>query len=337
MGFSYKDAGVDIDKADVAVQMMRKYVQSTYTKGVLGDIGSFGGFFQIKDNYKNLVLVAGADGVGTKLKIAFALDKHDTVGIDCVAMCVNDVLVHGAKPLFFLDYIAVGKLIPGKIAQIVKGLAEGCIQAECALIGGETAQMPDMYKEDEYDLAGFAVGAVEKENLLDGTKVKEKDLVIGISSSGIHSNGFSLARKVLLSKLNLQDYVEDLKKTLGEELLTPTKIYVRSVMKVLNENVHAMAHITGGGLIENLPRVLPQGLEFRIDKNSWDLPPIFRIIQKLGEIDQKEMFRTFNMGIGFVLVVDRDHGDEFLSKLHQTGEKAWIIGEVREGDRGVVL
>jgi len=337
MGFSYKNAGVDIDKADVAVQMMRKYVQSTYTKGVLGDIGSFGGFFQIKDNYKNLVLVAGADGVGTKLKIAFALDKHDTVGIDCVAMCVNDVLVHGAKPLFFLDYIAVGKLIPGKIAQIVKGLAEGCIQAECALIGGETAQMPDMYKEDEYDLAGFAVGAVEKENLLDGTKVKEKDLVIGISSSGIHSNGFSLARKVLLSKLNLQDYVEDLKKTLGEELLTPTKIYVKSVMKILDENVHAMAHITGGGLIENLPRVLPQGLEFRIDKNSWDLPPIFRIIQKLGDIDQKEMFRTFNMGIGLVLVVNRDHGDEFLRRLRKMGEKAWIIGEVREGDRGVVL
>ncbi|MGJ8453950.1 phosphoribosylformylglycinamidine cyclo-ligase [Pseudothermotoga sp. U03pept] len=337
MGLSYKDAGVDIDAADLAVQMMKKYVHSTYTKGVLGDIGSFGGFFQIEGDYKNPVLVAGADGVGTKLKIAFALDKHDTVGIDCVAMCVNDVLVHGARPLFFLDYIAVGKLVPEKITQIVKGLADGCIQAGCALIGGETAQMPDMYKEDEYDLAGFAVGVVERERLLDGSKVKKGDLVVGISSSGIHSNGFSLVRKTLLSKLNLADYIEDLRRTLGEELLTPTKIYVKSVMEILNEKLHAMAHITGGGLIENLPRVLPQGLEFRLDKDAWEVPPIFKIIEKVGKIDQKEMYRTFNMGIGFVLVVDQNHAEGILEKLRSFEEKAWIIGEVKEGDRGVVL
>lgn len=337
MAISYKDSGVDIDAADLSVQMMKKYIQSTYTKGVLGDIGSFGGFFQVSNSHKNPVLVAGADGVGTKLKIAFMMNKHDTVGIDCVAMCVNDVLVHGATPLFFLDYIAVGKLIPEKITQIVKGLCDGCIQAGCALIGGETAQMPDMYKEDEYDLAGFAVGIVEKEKLLDGSKVKEGDIVIGLASSGIHSNGFSLARKVLLKDMRLDRYIDDFKKTLGEELLTPTMIYVKPILEILDENIHAMAHITGGGIVENLPRVLPNGLEARLDKNSWKVPAIFHMIQKMGEIEEKEMFRTFNMGIGFILVVEKNNADQILNKLHTCGQQASIIGRIFKGQRGVVI
>ncbi|MFN3283860.1 MAG: phosphoribosylformylglycinamidine cyclo-ligase [Pseudothermotoga sp.] len=337
MATSYKDSGVDIDAADLSVQMIKKYVQSTYTKQVLGDIGSFGGFFQIDDSHKNPVLVAGADGVGTKLKIAFMMDKHDTVGIDCVAMCVNDVLVHGAKPLFFLDYIAVGKLLPQKISQIVKGLCDGCIQAGCALIGGETAQMPDMYKEDEYDLAGFAVGIVEKEKLLDGSKVREGDIVIGLASSGIHSNGFSLARKVLLKDLTLDTYINDFEKTLGEELLTPTKIYVKPILEILDESIHAMAHITGGGIVENLPRVLPNGLEARLDKKSWNTPAVFHLIQKMGQIDEKEMFRTFNMGIGFILIVEKNSVDEVIRKLQIRGEKASIIGQIFKGQRGVVI
>ncbi|HBJ81453.1 phosphoribosylformylglycinamidine cyclo-ligase, partial [Pseudothermotoga sp.] len=285
MGFTYKDSGVDIDAADLSVQMIKRYAGQTHIDGVLGDIGNFGAFFQLGDSLRQPVLVSGADGVGTKLKVAFMMDKHDTVGIDCVAMCVNDILVHGARPLFFLDYIAVGKLIPEKISQIVKGIAEGCTQAGCALIGGETAQMPDMYKEEEYDLAGFAVGVVEREKLLDGSKIKQRDAVIGLASNGLHSNGFSLVRKVLLGKMKVDEYISDLKKTLGEELLTPTKIYVRTVLDVLNDKIHGMAHITGGGLLENLPRILPEGLEFRIDKNSWEVPVIFKIIQRLGKID----------------------------------------------------
>ncbi len=337
MSITYKDSGVDIDAADIAVQMMKKYVRSTYTSGVLGDIGAFAGFFQLSKDYKQPVLVSGADGVGTKLKIAFMVDKHDTVGIDCVAMCVNDVLVHGAVPLFFLDYIATGKLIPEKITQIVKGLCDGCIQAGCALIGGETAQMPDMYKEDEYDLAGFAVGIVEKEKILDGSKVKNKDIVIGLASSGIHSNGFSMVRKVLLKDMKLDTYVEEFQKTLAEELLIPTKIYVKTVLEILDDDIHAMAHITGGGLVENIPRVIPDGLEVRLEKNSWQIPPVFQIIQKIGKIEEKEMFRTFNMGIGFVLIVEKDSVDKIITKLHQMGQKAWVIGEVCTGQRGVVI
>lgn len=337
VSITYKDSGVDIDAADVAIQMVRKYIQSTYTKGVLGDIGSFGGFFQIDNSHKNPVLVAGTDGVGTKLKIAFMMDKHDTVGIDCVAMCVNDVLVHGAVPLFFLDYIAVGKLIPEKVAQIVKGICDGCIQARCALIGGETAQMPDMYKEDEYDLAGFAVGIVEKERLLDGSKVKEGDVVIGLASSGLHSNGFSLVRKLLLKDMKLDTYIDDLKKTLGEELLIPTKIYVKPILEILDENVHAMAHITGGGIVENLPRVIPEGLEARLDRKSWEIPAIFHLIQNAGKIEEKEMFRTFNMGIGFILVVEEDSADTIIKKLQIQGQNAWIIGQIFKGERGVMV
>ncbi|GAB4310750.1 phosphoribosylformylglycinamidine cyclo-ligase [Pseudothermotoga elfii] len=337
MGFTYKDSGVDIDAADLSVQMIKRYARQTHIDGVLGDIGNFGAFFQLGDSLRQPVLVSGADGVGTKLKVAFMMDKHDTVGIDCVAMCVNDILVHGARPLFFLDYIAVGKLIPEKISQIVKGIAEGCTQAGCALIGGETAQMPDMYKEEEYDLAGFAVGVVEREKLLDGSKIKQRDAVIGLASSGLHSNGFSLVRKVLLGKMKVDEYISDLKKTLGEELLTPTKIYVRTVLDVLNDKIHGMAHITGGGLLENLPRILPEGLEFRIDKNSWEVPVIFKIIQRLGKIDLKEMYRTFNMGIGFVMVVERDEVENLLRKLNELGQNAWIIGDIVPGEKGVII
>lgn len=337
MGFTYKDSGVDIDAADLSVQMIKRYARQTHIDGVLGDIGNFGAFFQLDDSLRQPVLVSGADGVGTKLKVAFMMDKHDTVGIDCVAMCVNDILVHGARPLFFLDYIAVGKLIPEKISQIVKGIAEGCTQAGCALIGGETAQMPDMYKEEEYDLAGFAVGVVEREKLLDGSKIKQRDAVIGLASNGLHSNGFSLVRKVLLGKMKVDEYISDLKKTLGEELLTPTKIYVRTVLDVLNDKIHGMAHITGGGLLENLPRILPEGLEFRIDKNSWEVPVIFKIIQRLGKIDLKEMYRTFNMGIGFVMVVERDEVENLLRKLNELGQNAWIIGDIVPGEKGVII
>jgi len=337
VGFTYKDSGVDIDAADLSVQMIKRYARQTHIDGVLGDIGNFGAFFQLGDSLRQPVLVSGADGVGTKLKVAFMMDKHDTVGIDCVAMCVNDILVHGARPLFFLDYIAVGKLIPEKISQIVKGIAEGCTQAGCALIGGETAQMPDMYKEEEYDLAGFAVGVVEREKLLDGSKIKQRDAVIGLASNGLHSNGFSLVRKVLLGKMKVDEYISDLKKTLGEELLTPTKIYVRTVLDVLNDKIHGMAHITGGGLLENLPRILPEGLEFRIDKNSWEVPVIFKIIQRLGKIDSKEMYRTFNMGIGFVMVVERDEVENLLRKLNELGQNAWIIGDIVPGEKGVII
>lgn len=337
MGFTYKDSGVDIDAADLSVQMIKRYARQTHIDGVLGDIGNFGAFFQLDGSLRQPVLVSGADGVGTKLKVAFMMDKHDTVGIDCVAMCVNDILVHGARPLFFLDYIAVGKLIPEKISQIVKGIAEGCTQAGCALIGGETAQMPDMYKEEEYDLAGFAVGVVEREKLLDGSKIKQRDAVIGLASNGLHSNGFSLVRKVLLGKMKVDEYISDLKKTLGEELLTPTKIYVRTVLDVLNDKIHGMAHITGGGLLENLPRILPEGLEFRIDKNSWEVPVIFKIIQRLGKIDSKEMYRTFNMGIGFVMVVERDEVENLLRKLNELGQNAWIIGDIVPGEKGVII
>lgn len=334
---SYREAGVDLDAADESVERIKRLARLTHITGVLGEIGSFGGFFELPAGYDRAVLVSGADGVGTKLKIAFMMDKHDTVGIDCVAMCVNDVLVHGAKPLFFLDYLAVGKLKVERVEQIVSGIVKGCVEAGCALIGGETAQMPDFYGEDEYDLAGFAVGIVEKERLLDGSKVKEGDLVLGLASSGLHSNGFSLARKVLLRHYRIDSYVEELGKTLGEEMLTPTRIYVKSVLKVLTPSIHAMAHITGGGIVENLPRMIPSGLEVRIDKTSWQVPEIFRLIQRLGKIEESEMFRTFNMGIGFTLIVDRDSADKIATVLEREGERVWIIGEVKKGERRIVL
>ncbi|MEN3008672.1 phosphoribosylformylglycinamidine cyclo-ligase [Pseudothermotoga sp.] len=334
---SYKEAGVDLDAANKNVEFIKRLARFTYTKEVLGDIGSFGGFYELPSGYDKPVLVSGADGVGTKLKIAFLMDKHDTVGIDCVAMCVNDVLVHGAKPLFFLDYIATAKLELDRLQSIIKGIVEGCLQAGCALIGGETAQMPDFYKEGEYDLAGFAVGIVEREKLIDGSRVVENDVILGLASSGMHSNGFSLARKVLFEHYTIDSYIDELAKTLGEELLTPTRIYVKSVLKVLSPAIHAMAHITGGGILENIPRVLPNGLEARIDRTSWGVPFIFQLIQRLGDLSDREMFRTFNMGIGFVLIVDRDQADEIAKKLKEEGEQVWFLGEVKRGERGIVL
>lgn len=334
---SYKEAGVDLEAADKSVEGIKRLARLTYTPNVLSEIGLFAGFFEVPSSYSRPVLVSGADGVGTKLKIAFMMDKHDTVGIDCVAMCVNDLLVHGARPLFFLDYLAVGKLDPGRVEQIISGIVKGCLEAGCALIGGETAQMPDFYAENEYDLAGFAVGIVDRDQLVDGSKVEEGDVIIGLASTGLHSNGFSLARKILLKHYTIDAYVDELGKTLGEEMLTPTRIYVKSVLKILDDSIHAMAHITGGGLLGNLPRVLPEGLEARIDRNAWQVPSIFKLIQRLGGIDDEEMFRTFNMGIGFVLVVAKDAVDRIVTNLTSNGEKAWILGEIRKGERRIVL
>ncbi|MGB9790389.1 MAG: phosphoribosylformylglycinamidine cyclo-ligase [Thermotoga caldifontis] len=334
---SYKEAGVDLEAADKSVEGIKRLARLTYTPNVLSEIGLFAGFFEVPSSYSKPVLVSGADGVGTKLKIAFMMDKHDTVGIDCVAMCVNDLLVHGARPLFFLDYLAVGKLDPERVEQIIRGIVKGCLEAGCALIGGETAQMPDFYAENEYDLAGFAVGIVDRDRIVDGSRVEEGDVVIGLASSGLHSNGFSLARKILLNHYAIDAYVDELGKTLGEEMLTPTRIYVKSVLKILDDSIHAMAHITGGGLLGNLPRVLPEGLEARIDRNAWQVPSIFKLIQRLGGIDDEEMFRTFNMGIGFVLVVAKDAVDRIVTSLTSNGEKAWILGEIRKGERRIVL
>lgn len=289
---TYKDSGVDVDAGNRAVELMKGHVSSTFRPGVLGNFGGFGGFFELDvKKYREPILVSGTDGVGTKLKIAFMMDRHDTIGIDGVAMCVNDILVNGAEPLFFLDYIALGKLVPQKVADIVKGVSDGCKMAGCALLGGETAEMPGMYDKDEYDLAGFAVGVVDKTKIIDGSSIKENDIVIGIASSGLHSNGYSLARKVFfeIGNLSPKDYIEEFGKTLGEEILRPTKIYSKVVKSLKGFNIHGMAHITGGGLTENLPRVLPEGLEAKINKGSWEIPPVFDVIQKIGCVEDAEM------------------------------------------------
>lgn len=335
---TYKSSGVDIDAGNKAVELIKKHVRITYRKEVIGDLGGFAGFFKLDlKKYKNPVLVSGTDGVGTKIKIAQDLDKHDTIGIDLVAMCVNDILVTGAEPLFFLDYIACGKLLPEKIERIVKGISDGCREAGCSLIGGETAEMPGVYKDEEYDLAGFAVGAVEEKDIIDGSKITEKDRVIGISSSGLHSNGFSLARKVLFEKgrLSYNTYIEELGKTLGEELLTPTKIYKKALDVLKHVRIKGIAHITGGGLIENPPRVLKQGLSFRFFIGSWEVPPIFNIIQSIGKIEESEMLRVFNMGIGLIIIIPEEEVDRAIKILKENGEKAFVIGEVFKGERGV--
>ena len=337
---TYKEAGVDVDAGNRAVELIKDHVRSTFRPGVLGNIGGFGGFFQLDVmKYREPILVSGTDGVGTKLKVAFMMDKHDTIGIDGVAMCVNDILVHGAEPLFFLDYIALGKLVPEKVADIVKGVAEGCKMAGCALLGGETAEMPGMYDEDEYDLAGFTVGVVDKTKIIDGSSIKENDIVIGIASSGLHSNGYSLARKVFfeLGNLSPKDYVEEFNQTLGEEILRPTKIYSKVVKSLKAFNIHGMAHITGGGLVENLPRILPEGLEVKINSGSWEIPPVFDMIQKIGRVEDSEMYRTFNMGIGYVAIVSEEEADAILKVAVQQGEKTWVIGRVSGGKGGVVF
>lgn len=337
---TYKDAGVDVDAGNKAVELIKGHVRSTFRPGVLGNFGGFGGFFKPDmQKYREPILVSGTDGVGTKLKIAFMMDKHDTIGIDCVAMCVNDILVHGAEPLFFLDYIALGKLMPEKVAKIVKGVAEGCKQAGCALLGGETAEMPGLYEEDEYDLAGFSVGIVEQDKVLDGSLIKEGDVVIGVASSGLHSNGYSLVRKVFfdIAKYSVDHYIEEVGKTLGEEILRPTKIYANVLNTMKPFKLHGMAHITGGGLIENIPRILPDGLEVVLRSNSWEVPPIFSVIQKIGQVECREMYRTFNMGIGYVLIVPEYDADTVVKTLAQNDEQAWVIGRVSKGKGGVVF
>jgi phosphoribosylformylglycinamidine cyclo-ligase len=340
-GLSYKDSGVDIDAANQSVDMIKKWVGRTRRTEVLDDIGSFGGLFALNTGkYKEPVLVSGTDGVGTKLKIAQDMGIHDTVGIDLVAMCVNDILVHGAEPLFFLDYIGLGKLKPEQVEAIVKGVSEGCLQAGCALIGGETAEMPGFYKEDEYDLAGFAVGVVDRDKIIDGSKIQADDVIIALPSSGIHSNGYSLVRKVLLetAQLDLKQSVPELGQTLGEALITPTRIYVKTVLSLLDEvEIHGMAHITGGGILENLQRVLPEGIMAEIETGELEIPPIFKLIAALGKVKSEEMFRTFNMGIGFVIIVPSHQLDKALNHLRAKGEKCIVIGKIRNGERQVII
>ncbi|PRR78085.1 Phosphoribosylformylglycinamidine cyclo-ligase [Clostridium liquoris] len=328
---SYKDSGVNIEEGYKSVKLMKEYTSKTITPAVLNGIGSFAGMYEL-GQYNNPVLVSGTDGVGTKLKIAFEMNKYDTIGIDCVAMCVNDILCHGAKPLFFLDYIACGKLNGETAAEIVKGVSEGCIQAGSALIGGETAEMPGFYSEGEYDIAGFAVGVVEKDKIIDGSTIKEGDSLIGISSSGVHSNGYSLVRKLI------QDLSIDLNgKNIGEVLLTPTKIYVKPVLSLLEKfNIKGMAHITGGGFYENIPRMFKDNLNAVIYKNSFPMPDIFKYMKNQG-LDEKEMFNTFNMGIGFVLCVNKEDEEEIIKVLIEMGERAYKIGHVENGEGKVVI
>ncbi len=338
----YKQAGVDIEAGYRAVDLMKEHIKKTMRKEVISDIGGFSGAFSLKRfmTMEEPTLVSGTDGVGTKLKIAFLLDTHDTIGIDCVAMCVNDIVCSGAEPLFFLDYIACGKNNPEKIADIVKGVAQGCIEAGAALIGGETAEMPGFYPEDEYDLAGFAVGIGDKRNLITGKEVQEKDVIIGIASSGIHSNGYSLVRQVFRMQRSILDtYYESLGMTLGEALLTPTKIYVKALqgLKKGKINIKACSHITGGGFYENIPRMLPEGMHGIIRIDSYDVPPLFKMLKKDGDITDKVMYNTFNMGIGMAIVVDAKQADKAVAIINETGEKAYIIGEVRGGTRGITL
>ncbi|OEH93399.1 phosphoribosylformylglycinamidine cyclo-ligase [Bacillus solimangrovi] len=336
MSNAYKQAGVDIEAGYEAVKLMKKHVQKTVRPEVIGSLGGFGGMFDLSQlNMKEPVLVSGTDGVGTKLMLAFQMDKHDTIGIDAVAMCVNDIVVQGAEPLYFLDYLACGKAEPEKIEQIVKGVAEGCQQAGCALIGGETAEMPGMYDSDEYDIAGFSVGAVEKSKIVTGSQIKQGDVLIGLASSGIHSNGYSLVRQVLLEdgKLDLHAYHDQLGRTLGEELLEPTRIYVKSILEVMNSfTIKGMAHITGGGFIENIPRMLPQGCAAEIDYGSWHIPSIFSLIEETGNLSRRELFSVFNMGIGMVLAVDEADAIPVIRSLESTNEKASIIGRVTKGN-----
>ena len=340
---SYKDAGVDITAGYKAVELMKAHIARTMTSGVVSDIGGFGGLFALPEGYQKPVLVSGTDGVGTKLKISFLMEKYDTVGIDCVAMCVNDVICCGAKPLFFLDYIACGKNVPEKIADIVKGVAEGCVQSGAALIGGETAEMPGFYPEDEFDLAGYTTGIVDRDRIIDNSRMEEGDVVIGLPSSGVHSNGFSLVRKVFdidhITKEELTKPLPELSgKSLGETLLTPTKIYVKPVLKLLEEaDVKGISHITGGGFYENIPRSIPAGLGARIEKKNVRVLPIFDLIQKRGGISEHDMFNTYNMGVGMSIVVAKQDAQKALQVLQEQGEEAYVLGEIIRSEDPVVL
>ncbi|MGM9634966.1 MAG: phosphoribosylformylglycinamidine cyclo-ligase [Candidatus Avispirillum sp.] len=338
---SYAAAGVDITAGYRAVELMKAHIAKTVTPGVCSDLGGFGGLFELDlTGIKKPVLVSGTDGVGTKLKLAFLTDRHDTVGIDCVAMCVNDIICCGAKPLFFLDYIACGKNIPERIADIVKGVAEGCVQSGAALIGGETAEMPGFYPEDEYDLAGYCTGVVDKDKIIDVSKMKEGDVIIALPSSGVHSNGFSLVRKVFdVENSDIKSPVSELGgKSVGETLLTPTKIYVKPVLSLLEKvNVKGISHITGGGFYENIPRSIPEGLCAKIDRSAVRILPIFELIAKRGNISERDMFNTFNMGVGMSIVVSKEDADMALSVLRESGEDAYIIGEIIKSDDRIVI
>ena len=335
--FSYKNAGVDIEKGDAFVQAIKPMVESTFRPEVLTKIGGFAGCLSLNlERHKKPILVSSTDGVGTKLKVAFVMDRHDTVGIDLVAMCVNDVVVVGAKPLFLLDYLATSKLDNEKAMKIVSGIVKGCIEAECSLIGGETAEMPGFYKAGEYDLAGFTVGIVEDSQLIDGSGVTVGDKLIGIASSGLHSNGYSLVRKVLLDKykMDLEKRVEEIGEVLGEELLRPTRIYVKTILNLTRDfNISGIAHITGGGITGNLPRVIPKGCKAIVRKGSWDIPPIFSLLKEKGKIPDEEMLRTFNNGIGMILSVRSKEVEDILARLQTLGEKAYMIGEVEKTER----
>ena len=334
---SYKDAGVDIDAGNEFARSVKQLVKPTFRPEVLSEIGGFAGLFSVNtEKYKNPVLVSSTDGVGTKLRIASMMNKHDTIGIDLVAMCVNDILVQGAEPLFMLDYLSTGKIKQGILIDVIKGIVKGCKDSGCSLIGGETAEMPSFYKEGEYDLAGFVIGVVNRENIIDGSNIAVEDRLIGIASSGLHSNGYSLVRKILFDQhqMNIDEQVKECKKTLGEELLTPTRIYAKTITNLLRDfQIHGMAHITGGGLVDNIERILPHGCIARINMKSWDIPPIFPYLQAKGGISEEEMLRTFNNGVGMVLAVSAPEAEDIMLRLKGLKEKAHVIGEVIEDER----
>ena len=335
---SYKNAGVDVTAGYKAVELMKGHVARTKIPGVVSGIGGFGGLFQPDfAGMSEPVLVSGTDGVGTKLKIAFLMDKHDTVGIDCVAMCVNDIVCCGARPLFFLDYIAIGKNVPERVAELVAGVAEGCVQSGCALVGGETAEHPGMMPEDEYDLAGFSVGLVDRAKIVDGSRLQKGDAIIGLESSGVHSNGFSLVRKVFdISEKTIGRHVDELGKTLGEVLLTPTRLYVKPMLELMSKcDVKAVSHVTGGGFYENIPRMMKDGLTARIEKSKISVHPIFRLIQKEGNIPERDMFNTYNMGVGMMFAVPADQAERAVSAIEECGETAYVVGEIVGGEKGV--
>lgn len=339
MPINYKDAGVDVENGQKEVELIKNLVEKTQSKNVLSKLGGFSGLFSLENlDIKNPVLVSGTDGVGTKVMLAQMMDKHDTIGIDCVAMCVNDILCQGARPLFFLDYIACGKLVPEKMEKIVKGVADGCLKANSSLIGGETAEMPDLYKENDYDLAGFCVGIVDKEKIITGEKIKKGDHIFGLKSSGIHSNGYSLVRKIVLEKekLSLDEKIEGLDTSLGEELLKPTKIYVKEILNLLEKiEINGLSHITGGGFYENIPRMIPDGLCAKIDVRNIALPKIFTLLEKWGELDKKDMYETFNMGVGLVFAVDRKDIDIVKETIDE--DELLDLGEIVENDEKIDL
>lgn len=337
---TYRDAGVDIDAGNLSVKLIKDSVKATYRPEVLGDLGGFGGLFAMSTKYKEPVLVSGTDGVGTKLRLAFILDKHDTIGQDAVAMCVNDILVQGAEPLFFLDYLAVGKLEPEQVADVVKGVANACKESGCALIGGETAEMAGFYAEEEYDIAGFAVGAVEKSKIITSEKVKAGDVILGLPSSGVHSNGYSLVRKIVFDVKGFKgdEYIDELGKTIGEELLTPTRLYPKSCLPLIEKfDIHGMVHVTGGGYYENIPRALPEDMGAEIDATSWPVPPIFNLLKEWGNVDWHEMYRTFNMGIGMIIIASADEAEKIKADLQARNEAVYEIGKVTQGSHEVIV